>query len=198
MDENKYTITVIDTDELRRMEGKEGLIIPGCGGSLAEWITGINDILTNANILQNNTKFKNVYSFKNNGLTNLLFPFDDNVNINIGKLAMWRISTYEDFNGMWMTDYVDNYLDGFAEQNEHTEENTKPDCALIGEDGNIFNLMGIASRTLRQNGMSDKAKEMCDRIQNDAGDYYQALGIIGEYVNITSADEDLNGEMNFQ
>ena len=40
----------------------------------------------------------------------------------------------------------------------------KPDCKLIGEDGNIFNLMGIASRTLRQNGMADKAVEMRDRI----------------------------------
>ena len=31
-------------------------------------------------------------------------------------------------------------------------------------------------------------KEMCDRI-HDSGDYYKALGIIGEYVNITSVDD---------
>ena len=68
--------------------------------------------------------------------------------------------------------------------NEH-----KPDCPLIGQNGNIFNLMGIASRTLRENGMSEKADEMCGRIR-ESGNYYKALGIIGEYVNITSVDED--------
>lgn len=64
----------------------------------------------------------------------------------------------------------------------------KPDCPLIGQDGNIFNLMGIASRTLRENGLEDRAKEMCVRIR-ESGDYYEALGVIGEYVNITSVDD---------
>lgn len=49
--------------------------------------------------------------------------------------------------------------------------------------------MGVASRTLRQSGMSDQAKEMVDRIHSTAGSYYEALGIIGEYVNITSVDD---------
>ena len=67
----------------------------------------------------------------------------------------------------------------------------KPDCPLIGQDGNIFNLMGIASRTLRENGLGDEAKEMCEHIRG-SGNYYKALGIIGEYVNITSVDEQEN------
>lgn len=48
--------------------------------------------------------------------------------------------------------------------------------------------MGIASRTLKQNGLADQAKKMCDRIR-ESGDYYKALGVIGEYVNITSVDD---------
>ena len=64
----------------------------------------------------------------------------------------------------------------------------KPDCPLIGQNGNIFVLMGVASQTLRENGLGDEAKEMCERIQN-SDSYYKALGIIGEYVNITSIDE---------
>lgn len=36
----------------------------------------------------------------------------------------------------------------------------KPDCKLIGEDGNIFNLMARASRTLRENNLSEEAQEM--------------------------------------
>ena len=69
-----------------------------------------------------------------------------------------------------------------------SEQKRKPDCALIGQDGNIFNLMGIASRTLRQNGMAEEAKEMTERI-HACGSYGAALCIIGEYVNITSEDE---------
>ena len=60
---------------------------------------------------------------------------------------------------------------------------TKPDCKLIGEDGNIFNLMARAARTLRENDLSEEAKEMRERITS-SGSYDEALCIIGEYVNI--------------
>ena len=59
----------------------------------------------------------------------------------------------------------------------------KPDCKLIGEDGNIFNLMAKAARTLRENDLSEEAKEMRERITS-SGSYDEALCIIGEYVNI--------------
>ena len=59
----------------------------------------------------------------------------------------------------------------------------KPDCKLIGEDGNIFNLMARAARTLRENNLSKEAKEMRERITS-SGSYDEALCIIGEYVNI--------------
>ena len=65
---------------------------------------------------------------------------------------------------------------------------TKPDCPLIGEDGNIFHLVGIAAKTLRRNGMSTEASEMSEKIFK-SGSYGEALGIIGEYVNITSVDD---------
>lgn len=61
--------------------------------------------------------------------------------------------------------------------------NNKPDCKLIGEDGNIFNLMARASKTLRENGLSEEAAEMRERITS-SGSYDEALCIIGEYVNI--------------
>ena len=72
---------------------------------------------------------------------------------------------------------------------KETAEKKKPDCKLIGEDGNIFNLIGIASRTLRQNGMAEQAVEMRDRIR-ESNSYDKALCIIGEYVNITGDDMD--------
>lgn len=61
----------------------------------------------------------------------------------------------------------------------------KPKCALIGQDGNIFNLVGIASRTLKQNGMKEEAKEMSNRVFSSHS-YDEALNIIGEYVEITN------------
>lgn len=64
----------------------------------------------------------------------------------------------------------------------------KPKCALIGEDGNIFNLMDIASRTLKRNGMQEEAKEMCEKITS-SGSYDQALAIISDYVEVTSREE---------
>ena len=37
------SIREITIDELRRMNGKEALIIQGCGAPLQEWQDGIND-----------------------------------------------------------------------------------------------------------------------------------------------------------
>lgn len=68
-------------------------------------------------------------------------------------------------------------------------EKIKPDCALIGKNGNIFNLMGIADRTLKRNNMIDEAKEMCNRIMSSES-YEKALSVIEEYVNITSREYD--------
>lgn len=70
---------------------------------------------------------------------------------------------------------------------EHTIE--KPKCALIGEDGNIFNLMGIASRTLKRNRQRELADEMWNRITSEAKSYEEALCIISEYVEITNRVE---------
>ena len=61
--------------------------------------------------------------------------------------------------------------------------NGKPGCKLIGEDGNIFNLCGIASRTLKRNNMYAEADEMWKRVQT-AKNNDEALMIIGEYVDI--------------
>lgn len=184
------SVKKIRAEELRRMNGQEGLILQGCGGELQDWVDGINDMLIKSDILLDGTKFKaeNCLAFENEGLTNLLFPFSEDVKLNMGKLAMWRLQTHSNFGGKWLSDYVDNRLGGFIP--EKASEQKKPDCKLIGEDGNIFNLMGIASRTLRQNGMVEQAVEMRDRICA-SGSYGEALCIIGDYVNITG-DADLD------
>lgn len=67
---------------------------------------------------------------------------------------------------------------------EYIVEKIKPKCALIGQDGNIFNLVGIASKTLKRNGMYEESKEMSNRVFSSHS-YDEALCIIGEYVEIT-------------
>ena len=168
----------ITLDELKTMRKHEGLIIQGCGGDPQEWIDGIQDLLTTEEILLDGDTFKDVFRFENEGVTCLLFDFRD-TKLNVGKLAMWRLSTHGAFDGTWLSDYLDNRFG-----KEMQTERQKPDCPLIGQDGNIFNLIGIAARTLRENGMREEATEMTKRVTS-SGSYSEALGIIGEYVNIT-------------
>lgn len=57
----------------------------------------------------------------------------------------------------------------------------RPKMQLIGQDGNIFAIMGRASRLLKNAGQRDKAKEMCNRVMASKS-YNAALAIVSEYV----------------
>ena len=175
---NDNIIQQISADDLRRMSGQEGLILQGCGGPLQEWVDGINGLLTEAGILQDGSAWKAdaVRVFQHDGLINLLFPFEG-VSLDVGKLAMWRLQTHEQFGGTWLSDYVPNRLSGFIQE----QRSAKPKMELLGRDGNIFSLMGTASQLLQMAGMHDQNKEMIDRVTS-CRDYDQALHIISEYV----------------
>lgn len=90
---------------------------------------------------------------------------------------------------------VDMYLHLWQSNNFHLEfvdaedyevekpKVTKPRCKLIGEDGNIFNLIGIAARALRKAGLADKATEMSEKVMQSKS-YEEALSVIMEYVEV--------------
>ena len=80
------SITPITTDQLRRIEDHDGLILQGCGGSLKEWQDGINNLLTETGILKDGNRFENIHVFQHEGRTCLLFPFEDDVQINMGTM----------------------------------------------------------------------------------------------------------------
>lgn len=181
------SIKTIKAVDLRRMQDSEGLIIQGCGGPLDEWVDGVNEMLTESGILLEGTKFEDASTFEHDKVTCLLFPFEDSVKLDMGKLTMWRLQTHENFGGTWLSDYVPNRLGGFISETQ-VAQNEKPDCPLIGQDGNIYNLVGIVRRTLKDNDMPSEAKEMSDKVFA-SGSYDEALCIIGEYVNITSVDD---------
>ena len=155
------SVTAIEAESLRHMRDKEGLIIQGCGGDLDEWVKGINDILTEEGILLDGARMEDCKRFTDGDLTCLLFPFDG-AKLDMGKFAIWRLKSHETFGGTWLSDYVPNRLGGFIEGEPN--QRAKPDCPLIGQDGNIFHLVGIVSRTLKRNGMADEAEEMAGRV----------------------------------
>ena len=167
----------ITTEDLRRMDGQEGLILQGCGGGLQEWVDGINDILTEEGILLDGSRFEEVSVFQHQGLTNLLFPFDG-VKLDVGKLAVWRLQTHGQFGGTWLSDYVPNRLGGYLAE----QEQRKPSMRLEGRDGNIFSILGRAARLLKGAGQKDQTEEMFRRVTS-SGSYGEALHIISEYVD---------------
>ena len=145
------SIRTISTGQLRCMGDQEGLILQGCGGDPQEWVDGINEILAKEGILKKGAGFEEAYTFRHDGLTCMLFPIKENMELDVGKLAVWRLASYSTFGGTWLSDYVPNRLGVFIQERENVPKRIKPDCPLIGEDGNIFHIMGIASETLREN-----------------------------------------------
>ena len=102
-------IKYITTDELREMSDVEGLVLQGCGGDPQEWVDGINQTLTEEGILLYGAIFSDISVFEHAGLTNILFNMDD-MTLDPGKLAMWRLQTHDTFGGTWLSDYLVNRL----------------------------------------------------------------------------------------
>ena len=73
----------------------------------------------------------------------------------------------------------------------------KPPCPIIGANGNIFSIMGIASKTLKKNNMTEAASEMCSRVM-ESESYDNALAVIMEYVEPVGVDEEIVGDMNIK
>ena len=60
---------------------------------------------------------------------------------------------------------------------------SKPVCNLIGQDGNVFNIIGLVSKALKRAGQADKAAEFSSRAFN-AGSYDEVLSLCHEYVDV--------------
>ena len=62
----------------------------------------------------------------------------------------------------------------------------KPAAPILGLHGDIFNLLCITNRTLRQAGQMEQAAEMWRRVL-ESGDSYKAISIMSEYVEFDEA-----------
>jgi len=63
-----------------------------------------------------------------------------------------------------------------------TEEKIKPDCKLLGTDGNVMSLTAKVSRCMKQNDMGNDVDDMVSRVLNSR--YPECFKIFREYVNI--------------
>jgi len=59
----------------------------------------------------------------------------------------------------------------------------KPKCKLIGKDGNVFNIIGLVKKALKESGQSEKAKEFVSRAFA-AKSYDEVLAMADGYVEI--------------
>lgn len=166
-------------EEVKKLKDKnyDFLVLQGCGGNLEDWIDGITNMLKENGIVPDSFSFDEIYSFEKDGITNIALALN-NKNIDIGKLAMFRLSIRNDFGAMWLSDYIDNYLKDIKEINK------KPKAPIVGADGNVFNLIGICSQALKRAGYHDQAKEMANRVTNSHS-YDEALSIMCEYIEPT-------------
>jgi hypothetical protein len=60
---------------------------------------------------------------------------------------------------------------------------TRITVKLTGEDGNVFNIIGKVSKSLKRAGMADKAKEFTDKAFK-ADSYDAVLLLCFEYVDV--------------
>jgi len=60
---------------------------------------------------------------------------------------------------------------------------SKPECKLVGTDGNVFALIKKVEKTLIQAGMREEAEEFKTRVM-ETKSYNEALQVMGEYVSI--------------
>ena len=60
----------------------------------------------------------------------------------------------------------------------------RPECHLVGEDGNVFAIIGTVAQTLRRAGQPAEATEFTRRAFG-AGSYDEVLSLCHEYVEVT-------------
>lgn len=92
----------------------EGLVMLGAGGDPNDWINGITDLLHEEDIILNNNPeevWEKIYLLKTTGgRIDLAMVFNSDADINIGKMATWRLKFG---NNSWISDFLINYRDQY-------------------------------------------------------------------------------------
>ena len=105
----EISINSISCSEVKELlnNNYEYLVLQGCGGNLKDWVDGITDMLRANKIVPDSFSFNEIYSFEDNNLVNMAFALNSK-NIDMGKLAIFRLKIREEVGAMWLSDYIDN------------------------------------------------------------------------------------------
>lgn len=63
----------------------------------------------------------------------------------------------------------------------------KPRCKIIGENGNVFNLIAIVRNTLKREGLTQELSDFdtdFEQLKQNGGDYNDVLALIMKYVQV--------------
>ena len=63
------------------------------------------------------------------------------------------------------------------------KEEDRPVAVFSDQNGNVFNLIGIARRALKEAGYREEAEEMTAKVQKSRS-YDEALAVMNEYVDV--------------
>ena len=144
---NQITLT-----DLRRMNGKEGLILQGCGGEIKEWMDGINKMLTDKGILLTIQSLSMFLCFKMTALP-VYFIHLKMSTLTSASLQCGDCNPTQPLQGCGYPDYVDNRLGGF-EPEQNKEEKAQTRLCIDRSGRQYIQSVRNFKRTLKQNGMA--------------------------------------------
>jgi hypothetical protein len=98
-----------DLNNLSKKHTKEGLVMLGAGGDIHEWVDGVTTKMISDGIVvktEDDIWSEIILLVTSGGRIDLAFIMNNDVEFNMGKLAMWRLK----FGSCsWVSDYVINY-----------------------------------------------------------------------------------------
>jgi hypothetical protein len=166
------------------------IVVTGAGGSLEDWVNGIDGELKHSSITSANNCFIRAYTLSDNilgkeGRVDLVLVFDPAAKPDMGKMAIWRIGWQGGIS--WAEDFIANYGKQYgwrADEDEPDEDEIpKPFVQLTGNDGNVFGIIGACSKALKRAGQEEKSKEFTTKAFN-AGSYEAVLSLAMEYCDV--------------
>lgn len=60
----------------------------------------------------------------------------------------------------------------------------KPECKLLGKDGNVFNIIGLVVKALQRTGLKEQAEEFKEKAFA-CNSYNEVLSLTMKYVDVT-------------
>jgi hypothetical protein len=96
------------------------------------------------------------------------------------KFHMFGSDGCLDFEGDYLTE---EQIDAIGETDKMMLGIIKPVCKLVGEDGNVFNIIGKVMRTLKREGLYKRAEEFCN-LATSSKSYDDVLALCFDYVEV--------------